>query len=728
MTAKWTRDDSSSTVSHLKPPNLSRASRPDEPASGAGESLEPRPPLDPYLAWAQKTKWRGYRRLLGKLGTGGESIERVRVLVKAPDDLADSALAELQGDGDPSTNTKWIVAPVYKQPLSGTGRRSRYFTAEVPMENLGWLSSRPSGIEWELALPFRDAETAARAVNIGMTGPTRSPDTFRPEGDSPFKDVKASGDAIKGAANAFVVGSDEHRAVIAIIDFGCPFLNSAFSNEAKTGTRIGALWDQGSDFTNREPWQKAERMGYGRVLQSETLDRLVERVWTRGDGAQSIDEADAYRHLDYLIDYDDARRRIWKATHGSHVTDLAAGSFDPLRRRDLDSPETGEDPASEAPIVFVQLPSLTGADCAGGSLSAQVLDALRFVLDVTHEDHRVIVNLSYGTFAGPHDGSSLIEGAIDELVGAREGRLIVVLGAGNSRQSDCHVRRIVRQSRSVLLRVGIEEGDFTDTFVETWIGPEERDENPAFRCMRMRVRTADGDWSPPIEPGQQAVLCETGEDRPIALLRFDANVPGGAGALALLCVAPTARPADDDGGLAPVGVWEVEFFFVDEAAPDATVELDSWVERDDPGWLGHGVQPSFMDQVDGDSEQTLNSLATGALTIAVGGFRASTLEITDYSSIGTRKGPPVVYAQCEESAELPNIRAAAVLSTDSLRMNGTSVAAPVFLRRAYNWLVRAERDKKDLPTDPRKFIDQMIGGTVEAERRGQGCVRSLDGK
>ena len=47
----------------------------------------------------------------------------------------------------------------------------------------------------------------------------------------------------------------------------------------------------------------------------------------------------------------------------------------------------------------------------------------------------VVVNMSFGHIAGPHDGSSMLERAIHELIAARRrvgGRLEVVVAAGNS--------------------------------------------------------------------------------------------------------------------------------------------------------------------------------------------------------------------------------------------------------------------------------------------------------
>ncbi|HSI55999.1 MAG TPA: hypothetical protein VLA16_00490, partial [Ideonella sp.] len=46
-------------------------------------------------------------------------------------------------------------------------------------------------------------------------------------------------------------------------------------------------------------------------------------------------------------------------------------------------------------------------------------------------------------------------------------------------------------------------------------------------------------------------------------------------------------------------------------------------------------------------------------------------------------------APCEEDAWQPTLQAAAVRSTETHRMNGTSVAAPIVARRLYNLLVGA---------------------------------------
>ena len=658
-----------------------------------GERGLPGAHIDPYFEWAERTEWRGFRRLLGqRLGSGDPRIDKIRVLVQAED----AAAAKVAMGW-----SQWTVAEVYTtSPLE-----LRHFVADVQMGNLAWLKTLAgTGLRWELSLPFRDAETEARAQPIGAYGETREALSFR---TTEHFDL----DAAKGPPNEEIVGP-----VMAVIDFGCPFMNEAFRGPNGT-TRIQALWDQGA---NRRParardgtdlpWPWADtraRMGYGRALRNDTMNRIIGRTATDAAKGLPLDESEAYRRIDYLINYDDARRRIWAATHGGHVTAVAAGSPDPLRGV-VDEP----DAASGSPVVFVQLPALTAADSGGGSLSAQVLDAVHYVLDVCEKNTPIVINLSYGSFAGPHDGSSLIEQALDEIIELRGKNLAIVLGAGNGHQAACHVKRAAQVDRSALLRIGLEPGDFTDTYVETWFEPGE----PLLDRVRARARTASGDWSGWVGVGQAAEMREVGEQRPVARLSFQQNPPNGERPLLLLAMAPTARPADDDGALAPVGSWQIEVCLVpraqmkageDSGTPNAgdpsadreaeTVRFESWVERDDPGWLGVGVQPRFEEQRVGDADQTLSSLATGRYTIAAGGFRLSDSVPAHYSSTGPRLGPALIYAACEESADLPNISAAAVRSSDSLRMNGTSVAAPVLARRIYNHF--ADQATPDVPFD-----------------------------
>ncbi|MBQ0960293.1 S8 family serine peptidase [Ideonella sp. 4Y11] len=639
---------------------------------------------DPYFAWARATQWRGFRRLIGeRLGSGDNQPPPIRILVQAAEhESAQQAIDHYESVG------VWRVAEVYKnKPL-------RHFVAELACPEAhgpedfdavlnGLESLQSQGLQWELALPFRDADTAARAQAVGAYGETRQASAFSPKSAFVPQDLSDERVRLSGL-------------VMAVVDFGFPFLNLTFraprrgEDQDTPASRVHALWDQGGACAPRPyvnhlpsgwPWSDASpRMGYGRELRQAAIQDVLTQYCSLSRSGHLPDEAEAYRMINYLIDYDDPRRRVWAATHGSHVTSVAAGQTDPLRP---DSTEV--DAAGQAPLVLVQLPALTAADSGGGSLSAQVLDAVHYVLDQCKPEAKIVLTLSYGSLAGPHDGSTLIEQALDELIEHFEqggGTLALVLGAGNSRQAACHVRRTVRKDRSALLRVGLAEGDYTDTYVETWF--QSRDH---LSSVEARARTCDGDWSPWVAPGEEAVLTEgrsggAQAGPTIARLSFQEHVPNGSKPLLLLAMAPTARPADDDGPLARPGSWQIEI----KLDADASVTLDAWVERDDPGWLGYGVQPRFEEQRWGDDEETLSSLASGRCTIVAGGFRLSNRQRADYSAMGARQGAPVVYAACEESDILPTVRGAATRSGDSLRICGTSVAAPVLARCIYNWM------------------------------------------
>ena len=85
------------------------------------------------------------------------------------------------------------------------------------------------------------------------------------------------------------------------------------------------------------------------------------------------------------------------------------------------------------------------ATAPAGGLPIHVLDGLRYILDratslAPPRGVPVVVNLSFGHIAGPHDGSSMLERAIHELIEAyrRAARLEVVVAAGNSLLSRCH--------------------------------------------------------------------------------------------------------------------------------------------------------------------------------------------------------------------------------------------------------------------------------------------------
>jgi Subtilase family len=669
------------TRSVTAPPETAagRAGGPDAGlASPRDIKSEPQDTDDLYARWALATGLRGYGRVAGWRKPKGVDGP-IRIIARAPDlDALERALK----------TSKLKIPSFYKRVPEGATSRPLFFTAELELKDLPWLRENPLKLTWELAMPVRRAEDVGRA-SPGEFGPFRDEAALRPKA------------LLKGGKRSFKATEPASlRSAIAVIDFGCPFLNERFE-DADGQSRVAVLWDQDErapDPTARWWTNLPRTKAYGRELSHTAMSRIKDEV--RAD--PRLDEAQVYRSIDYLIDYDDPRRRAWFATHGAHVVDVAAGTHDPLSSfvpsEAIDT--TKVDAAGEAPIIFVQLPALTAADSSGGSLSAHLLDGVRFALDLCEKGAPLVVNISYGSFAGPHNGSSMIERALDELLEKRPDNFAIVLGAGNARAEHCHTRRTVRVNNSALLRVVLPAGDTTDTFVELWY-PRRKGRHEQ---LALRVRTADADWSPWVEPGKQVRLVDEASGEPLALLQHERNVPHGQHlAMALLSMVPTAHATDDEGPLNAPGLWEIEVRLANDGDVTSTREVtfDAWVERDDPGARGGAdEQARFIGLRRGDEHNTLSSIATGMLTVVAGGYRWSDGSMADYSSlplsdcrptcVGSKhRALPMVFAACEEDEINPSVRAAAVRSADVHHMNGTSVAAPVVARRLFNHIVSA---------------------------------------
>jgi subtilisin family serine protease len=182
--------------------------------------------------------------------------------------------------------------------------------------------------------------------------------------------------------------------LVGVYDSGIDFKHPDFRVKTDlTKSRIVALWDQTVSGT------KPANFNYGAEwTQAEINDEL--------DGIPSNKLA---AHTDEI-------------GHGTHVTGTAAGN---------------KGIAYEADIVFVK-GSLSGAE-GFASLSTEIIDGVKYIYDKAVEINKpCVVNLSLGTHTGaPHDGTSLLETALDNLVNSRPG-FIIVAAAGNEGDSYIH--------------------------------------------------------------------------------------------------------------------------------------------------------------------------------------------------------------------------------------------------------------------------------------------------
>jgi Subtilase family len=667
------------------PRTRQQAPEPPAPPSGAGTTAcSLTHSNEPYLAWAALSQWRGFSRV-GQWPASANNEPKVRILLRAP---TMARLAQLHQSGLVTIPAVYLQPVPQPEPPFHPKKPPKhcFATATLDRAALSALIAHWPDICFELAAPLLDQDASPGGDGKAFFGaesalrlpPTRS--ALAIQAGEPVERRSVSGGAI------------------GVFDYGCPFLRREYAAGAGGKTRVAALWHQ-ETFELEGPWQLPAKMAYGREMSGATIHKL--RKTARTDYYIDEEEAGVYAGLNYLVDYDSPRRRVYTATHGAHVLDVAGGCPDPVSHRD-------DDWASEAKLVFVQMPEDTAGDSSGASLGAYLLDALRYMLWVTDPTEPLVVNVSYGGTAGPHDGTSLIEQAMDDLLMQRPYNFAIVLAAGNSAHQGLHTRREASERRSALFRIAVASCDRTDTFVEFWY------EMPTDAQLQFRTRVPDGDWSPWVVPDDQTVLKDlAGQGETVAAFISRKRVPNGTKSMALLALRPTEAPSDDDGPLAQAGQWEVEARLVPLKAGSSNpnpkpVSIDAWVRRDDSRPFKGSVQSSFLGITPEDAEETLSSIACGDHTIVVGGFRWSDGLPAGYCSVGKRrKGQwPLVYGLCEWDSVTPGILACAVRSGETQLMNGTSVAAPVVARIVYN-LMKGSLENARRPLDKKSLQDAL---------------------
>lgn len=470
-----------------------------------------------------------------------------------------------------------------------------------------------------------------------------------------------------------------HAVILGVIDDGCCFAHEAFRGPG--GCRVRALWDQSPAAGPVHGWSLPAAAGggppyrYGVELLGADLDALLAAHPQRGEAAE--------RRL-----YDRLGRRDWgrpSRTHGARVLHLLAGP----------GTMAGGLDAGTMPVVFVQLPQQTVGDATGDSLGTHVLDGARYIVEQARalagqrQDWRVVINISLGSIAGPHDGTSMAEQGLADL--AAEHNVTLVMAAGNTAgdAARIHAQQTLRDKAPGRFVVRVPPALQRDSFVELWL-----DTGPGVAVTDYAARVvapggAASDW---IGVGQatERVAPDAG---PQAGLFFPRHVAQGReDTMLLLAVAPTAQAPDRAGRtLAPAGFWTVEL----TCAARRPVTVHGWVERDDTVIGARRPQQARFETPTHDAadtsvndDSTLSNLANAPGLRRVGGFVQSTGRVAAYSANGplrtTRPGLPEVepsdFAPSDRSDWLPGLRVPGFFSGTHSTISGTSAAAPQVAR------------------------------------------------
>ncbi|MDM7941284.1 MAG: S8 family serine peptidase [Hydrogenophaga sp.] len=614
---------------------------------------------DPYLAWAEADRFAGYR-----VAPKGKPPKWLPIVIELTPGASVPALVQ-------ASNVKWLQIPRVYLNLPGL----RFCTAHAKPRFFERLRSDPllrSLIQrFELGLP------------VGHhTQPIHDPCT---PGSHPV-----------------VVPDRLSGQVLGLIDGGLAFANQAFLN-ARGRTRVKHFWrqddTQDGNWTGNEPHHQTpldparagprpHDMGYGHELSGAAINAAMV-TYTRGG---RLDEDALYQHLQL--------RDLGKpVNHGTHVMSLACGKGNLLNPQD--------DEASRCVLIAVQLDWANVLDTSGGAMNVSVLDALMYILARCTPQARLVVNISWGTLAGPHDGSSILEAAMDQLIDLGEGRLQVTVPAGNAYQSRTHANATLAPGASLPLHWRLQPDDRTQSFLEIWIPC-------GAQGMAISV-TPPGHAQPlpPLHKGQSGLWVDAA-GRPLCGLVFPNDSALGTGSTcALLALAPTFSH-NRKAVTAPFGSWQVTL----TNSGTEPVVFDACVERDDvalgqntgarqsyleDAWYDtSGNIGSFVDHPDNPTpirrSGTFNSLSTGQNTVSVGGTRQQASPGAHFALYSPRKPDPDAsrpqragvkkvpdtLAPSDDNPALWGVLGAGSLSGSVVRLAGTSSAAPLEARRLIN--------------------------------------------
>ncbi len=434
--------------------------------------------------------------------------------------------------------------------------------------------------------------------------------------------------------------------IVGIVDYGCDFLHQNF-RKADGKTRVLFLWDQNGGASEETP--APVPYGYGREFSASVLDQALARESAPPPLLQNPfhpqdPQNEAYQFLGYFPSSPQA------PAHGTHVMDIAAGNG-----RGTGAPGV----APNADLIFVHLfesqDPLLDESRQSFANSTRLVQAVDYIFRKARELGRpAVVNLSLGTYGGPHDGTRDADRIFDTML-AEPGRAIVV-AAGNSFFLRTHAAGEVSSDSPRVLTWQIRStGRSIDNEVEIWY--------PKGSLLEATLIDPQGQSIGPLQlnnPPEHDVLVEN------SLVMRLRHLPDPINQDNLLNI--FLFP----GSGLPAGNWRIEL-----RTADATkVRFEAWIDR-----TFSTVQSSFV-ETDATSQQTLGSIACGKRIIGVGAYnaRGTGRPIASFSSAGPTRDDrqkPEISAPGGEIGNGSGVQAAWSLThTKTVSMAGTSMASP----------------------------------------------------
>jgi subtilisin family serine protease len=428
---------------------------------------------------------------------------------------------------------------------------------------------------------------------------------LKPQLKATIQEIRSRKDLLPPTAQ----GNQGEGVIVGIVDYGCDFMHRSLQNEDGS-TRILAIWNQAGQPNATSPF------GYGREHTREDIDRALQT------GAP-------YQALSY------EPYRDFNGTHGTHVTDIAAGK---------------EGVAPKADIVFVEIRTSESDNVddimkSNFGTSVQLVEALRYIFDKAG-DRPCVVNFSLGSNGGPHDGTNLAEQGIDALLTQSPNRAAVI-AAGNAYDDGIHATGNVPQGGFTDVVWTIKQADPTDNELELWYKAGDQ--------FHLELIAPTGASVASLSLGENGRLKDDRGEAMLFVSHRQRDPNNGDNVIGLF---------HNSKALIPQGDWIIRLHGVE--VTDG--RFHAWVERDDLRQTKFAPPQA--------NSHTIGSLSCGQKTIVVGSYDAHKPEtpLSFFSSAGpTRDGRQ----KPEISAPGHDVVAARSQSLVGVtRKSGTSMASP----------------------------------------------------
>ncbi|MBK7965308.1 MAG: S8 family serine peptidase [Bacteroidetes bacterium] len=227
-------------------------------------------------------------------------------------------------------------------------------------------------------------------------------------------------DLIHQGVSPLIQGYDGSNVIVGIIDTGLDFTHPDFKDSLGQ-SRVLWIWDHLLASSGNTP----QPYNYG-------------QQFSKAD----IDAGNATAHVD-------------QTAHGSHVTGIAVANGDTMI--------AFKGAAPKADIIAVSLNFNQGDD----TWLSSIADAVDYIFNKADSLNKpCVINISAGTYLGSHDGKDLQANAIDNLIQAKDGRMVVA-AAGNAGNYPLHIQHQLNNDSSFTWYKKHLEIPFTSNFGQT---------------------------------------------------------------------------------------------------------------------------------------------------------------------------------------------------------------------------------------------------------------------